>query len=52
MPAPLMRTFFKEVLLPVPALALPRSGSAGRRRSRPPSQPGLPKLPQWTKDIL
>ena len=29
----------------LPPLALPRSGSAGRRRVRPPSQPGCPELP-------
>ena len=29
----------------LPPLALPRSGSAGRRRVSPPSQPGLPELP-------
>ena len=29
----------------LPPLALPRSGSAGRRRVRPPSQPGCPSSP-------
>ena len=29
----------------LPPLALPRSGSAGRRRFRPPSQPGCPSSP-------
>jgi hypothetical protein len=53
MPASLGEDFFNVVLLSVPALALPRSGSIGRWRScRPPSQPGFPELPWRTIDFL
>ena len=33
----------------LPPLALPRSGSAGRRRVRPPSQPGLSRAPRYAR---
>ena len=38
-------TAVAHVLLP--PLALPSSGSVGRWRLRPPSQPGCPELPMW-----
>ena len=36
----------------IPPLALPRSGSAGRRRVEPPSQPGRARAPRFAAAIL